>query len=49
VHIDAKAVRLRAGDCLDFDVMRAVTFENETKQDARYIIIVRRGSSYGKM
>ncbi len=44
VHIDAKTVRLRDGDCLDFDVMRAVTFENETKQDARYVIITRRGS-----
>ncbi|MGY0570236.1 cupin domain-containing protein [Bradyrhizobium sp. RDM12] len=49
VHIDAKAVRLRDGDCLDFDVMRAVIFENETKQDARYVIITRRGTSYGKM
>jgi hypothetical protein len=26
-----------------------VTFENETKQDARYVIITRRGTSYGKM
>ncbi len=49
VHIDAKAVRLREGDCLDFDVMRSVTFENETKQDSRYVIITRRGTSYGKM
>ena len=49
VHIDAKAVRLRDGDCLDFDVMRSVTFENETKQDSRYVIITRRGTSYGKM
>ena len=49
VHIDAKTIQLRAGDCLDFDVMRAVTFENETKQDARYIIVVRRGTTYGKM
>jgi uncharacterized cupin superfamily protein len=49
VHIDAKTVRLRDGDCLDFDVMRAVTFENETKQDARYVIITRRGTAYGKM
>lgn len=49
VHIDAKAVRLRAGDCLDFDVMRAVTFENEARQDARYIMVVRRGAAYGKM
>ena len=37
------------GDCLDFDVMRSVTFENETKQDSRYVIITRRGASYGKM
>jgi hypothetical protein len=29
--------------------MRAVTFENETKQDSRYVIITRRGTSYGKM
>ncbi len=49
VHIEAKTVKLRAGDCLDFDVMRSVSFENETKQDARYIIIVRRGTAYGKM
>lgn len=49
VHIDAKALRLREGDCLDFDVMRAVIFENETRQDARYVIITRRGASYGKM
>lgn len=49
VHIDAKTVRLRDGDCLDFDVMRSVTFENEAKQDARYIIIVRRGTAYGKL
>lgn len=49
VHIDAKAVRLREGDCLDFDVIRAVMFENETRQDARYVIITRRGASYGKM
>lgn len=49
VYIDAKTVRLREGDCLDFDVMRAVIFENEAKQDARYVIITRRGSAYGKM
>jgi transcriptional regulator with XRE-family HTH domain len=49
VHIDAKTLKLRAGDCLDFDVMRAVTFENETRQDARYIMIVRRGTAYGRM
>src|SRR5436309_2285476 len=49
VHIDAKTVRLREGDCLDFDVMRAVTFENETRQDARYVVITRRGTSYGEM
>ena len=42
-------MKLRAGDCLDFDVMRAVTFENETRQDARYIMIVRRGTAYGRM
>jgi hypothetical protein len=23
VHIDAKTLKLRAGDCLDFDVMRS--------------------------
>jgi hypothetical protein len=29
--------------------MRAVTFENETRQDARYVVITRRGTSYGKI
>ncbi|WP_348522489.1 helix-turn-helix domain-containing protein [Bradyrhizobium iriomotense] len=48
VHIDAKTLRLREGDCLDFDVMRAVTFENESRQDARYVIVIRRGTAQGK-
>jgi len=49
LHIDATTVRLRDADCLDFDVMRAAIFENETKQDARYVIFTRRGASYRKM
>ncbi|MCP3461587.1 helix-turn-helix domain-containing protein [Bradyrhizobium sp. CCGUVB23] len=48
VYIDAKTLRLREGDCLDFDVMRAVTFENESRQDARYVIVIRRGTTQGK-
>ncbi|MBR0718375.1 helix-turn-helix domain-containing protein [Bradyrhizobium liaoningense] len=48
VHIDAKTQRLREGDCLDFDVMRSVIFENDSKQPARYVIVVRRGTAYGR-
>jgi transcriptional regulator with XRE-family HTH domain len=41
IHIDLKHFDLAAGDCLDFDVMRTVTFENPHDADARYIVIVR--------
>jgi len=41
VHIDLKHFDLTAGDCLDFDVMRAVVFENPHEAAARYIVIVR--------
>jgi transcriptional regulator with XRE-family HTH domain len=41
VHIDLKRFELNEGDCLDFDVMRAVTFENAEDSPARYIVIVR--------
>jgi transcriptional regulator with XRE-family HTH domain len=41
VHIDLKRFDLNEGDCLDFDVMRAVTFENPGEVPAKYIVIVR--------
>jgi transcriptional regulator with XRE-family HTH domain len=41
VHIDLKQFDLAAGDCLDFDVMRAVAFENPHDVVAKYIVIVR--------
>ena len=41
VHIDLKRFDLNEGDCLDFDVMRAVTFENPGEALAKYIVIVR--------
>jgi transcriptional regulator with XRE-family HTH domain len=41
VHIDLKRFDLNEGDCLDFDVMRAVTFENPADVTAKYIVIVR--------
>ena len=41
VYIDPKRFELSEGDCLDFDVMRAVTFENPEEATAKYIVIVR--------
>jgi mannose-6-phosphate isomerase-like protein (cupin superfamily) len=41
VHIDLKRFDLFEGDCLDFDVMRAVSFENPRDELAKYIVIVR--------
>ena len=41
VHIDLKRFDLSEGDCLDFDVMRALTFENSGDAAAKYIVIVR--------
>jgi mannose-6-phosphate isomerase-like protein (cupin superfamily) len=41
VHIDLKRFDLNEGDCFDFDVMRAVTFENPGEDPARYIVVVR--------
>ena len=41
VHIDLKRFELNEGDCFDFDVMRAVTFENPSDNPAKYIVIVR--------
>jgi mannose-6-phosphate isomerase-like protein (cupin superfamily) len=41
VHIDLKRFDLFEGDCLDFDVMRAVSFENPADRPAKYIVIVR--------
>jgi transcriptional regulator with XRE-family HTH domain len=41
VYIDPKRFDLNEGDCLDFDVMRAVTFENPADVIAKYIVIVR--------
>jgi len=41
VHIDLKEFDLFEGDCLDFDVMRAVSFENPRDEPAKYIVIVR--------
>src|SRR3982074_1835821 len=41
VHIDLKQFDLIEGDCLDFDVMRAVSFENSRDEPAKYIVIVR--------
>jgi transcriptional regulator with XRE-family HTH domain len=48
VHIESKTLRLGEGDCLDFDVMRSVIFENETKHPARYIMILRRDAASGR-
>jgi len=33
---------LRKGDCIDFDVMRANTFENRGRRPARYLVIIRK-------
>jgi transcriptional regulator with XRE-family HTH domain len=41
VYIDLKHFDLASGDCLDFDVMRTVTFENPHDDAARYVVIVR--------
>lgn len=41
VHIDLKRFDLFEGDCLDFDVMRAVSFENPGDQPTKYIVVVR--------
>jgi hypothetical protein len=41
VHIDLKHFDLATGDCFDFDVMRAVAFENPHEVAARYIVIAR--------
>ena len=41
VHIDLKRIDLNEGDCLDFDVMRALTFENSQDMPAKYVVIVR--------
>ena len=41
VHIDLKRFDLGEGDCFDFDVMRAVTFENQNDVPAKYIVIIR--------
>ena len=41
VHIDLKNFELTPGDCLDFDVMRPVVFENPHDAAARYVVIVR--------
>ena len=41
VYIDLKCFDLGEGDCFDFDVMRAVTFENQNDVPAKYIVIIR--------
>jgi transcriptional regulator with XRE-family HTH domain len=41
VWIGDKDYDLHTGDCLDFDVMRSVIFENEVDAAARYLIFVR--------
>ncbi len=41
IHIDLKRFDLNPGDCLDFDVVRAVTFENPENLPAEYIVIIR--------
>jgi transcriptional regulator with XRE-family HTH domain len=41
MHIGLKSFDLATGDCLDFDVMRALTFENREETPAKYIVILR--------
>ena len=41
VFVGEKCFDLAEGDCLDFDVMRPVAFENAGRVPARYIVIVR--------
>jgi transcriptional regulator with XRE-family HTH domain len=41
VFVGEKRFDLDEGDCLDFDVMRPVAFENAGKETANYIVIVR--------
>jgi len=41
VHVGPRQFDLHEGDCLDFDVMRPVSFENSTEAPAKYIVIVR--------
>ena len=41
VFVGDKRFDLDEGDCLDFDVMRPVAFENSGRTPASYIVIVR--------
>jgi hypothetical protein len=41
VFVGEKRFDLDEGDCLDFDVMRPVAFENAGRETANYIVIVR--------
>lgn len=41
VFVGEKRFELAEGDCLDFDVMRPVAFENGGRITARYVIVVR--------
>ncbi|KJC43646.1 XRE family transcriptional regulator [Bradyrhizobium sp. LTSP885] len=41
VFVGDKCFALSEGDCLDFDVMRPVSFENAGRTTAHYIVIVR--------
>lgn len=41
VFVGEKRFDLAEGDCLDFDVMRAVSFENSGDGTANYIVVVR--------
>ena len=41
VFVGEKRFDLAEGDCLDFDVMRAVSFENPGDGPANYIVVVR--------
>jgi hypothetical protein len=41
VFVGEKRFDLDEGDCLDFDVMRPVSFENAGHATANYIVVVR--------
>lgn len=42
LQIDRETYELREGDCLDFDVLRPLVYENRTTRIVRYLVIVRR-------
>ena len=42
LQIDRETYELKEGDCLDFDVMRPLVYENRTARIVHYLVVVRR-------